>query len=72
MKHSRPADIERTSMAIIAEELRQRGMQVPPDQEAVVKRVIHTTADFEYAENLVFTKMQFRWGLRPFERERPL
>ena len=56
MKHSRPADIERTSMAIIAEELRQRGMQVPPDQEAVVKRVIHTTADFEYADTLTFSE----------------
>ena len=63
MKHSRPADIERTSMAIIAEELRQRGMQVPPDQEAVVKRVIHTTADFEYAENLVFTKNAVSLGV---------
>ena len=56
MKHSRPADIERTSMAIIAEELRQRGIQVPPDQEAVVKRVIHTTADFEYADTLTFSE----------------
>ena len=56
MKHSRPADIERTSMAIIAEELRQRGMQVPPDQEAVVKRVIHTTADFSYKESLYFSE----------------
>ena len=45
MKHSRPADIERTSMAIIAEELRQRGMQVPPDQEAVCLLYTSDAAD---------------------------
>lgn len=72
MKHSRPADIERTSMAIIAEELRQRGMQVPPDQEAVVKRVIHTTADFEYAENLVFTKNAVSLGVAALRKGTPI
>ena len=53
--HTRPADIERTSMAIIAEELKARGIVLPRENEAVVKRVIHTTADFDYAENLRFT-----------------
>ena len=53
MKHSRPADIERTSMAIIAEELRQRGMQVPPDQEAVVKRV----HDFDHSVGAFFLRI---------------
>ena len=72
MKHSRPADIERTSMAIIAEELRQRGIQVPPDQEAVVKRVIHTTADFEYAENLVFTKNAVSLGVAALRKGTPI
>ena len=31
------------------------GMTPPPEHEAVVKRVIHTTADFDYARNLRFT-----------------
>ena len=31
------------------------GMTPPPEHEAVVKRVIHTTADFDYARNLHFT-----------------
>ena len=53
--HSKPADIERTSMAIITQELTQRGIQLQPEQAPVVKRVIHTTADFDYAENLIFT-----------------
>ena len=51
-QHHLPADIERTSMSIITEELAQRRLEVPPENAAVVKRVIHTTADFDYAQNL--------------------
>lgn len=52
----RPSDIEAESMARISAELEERGIALPPETEAVVKRVIHTTADFDYAENLVFTE----------------
>ena len=55
-EHILPADIERTSMAIITKELEERGITVPEDRAAVVRRVIHTTADFDYAENLHFTE----------------
>ena len=44
-QHHLPADIERTSMKIIAGELAQRGLDIPPENAPVVKRVIHTTAD---------------------------
>ena len=54
-QHHLPADIERTSFHIITEELEMMGMTPPPEHEAVVKRVIHTTADFDYARNLHFT-----------------
>lgn len=54
-EHTRPADIERTSMAIISQELEDRGIALPRETAAVVKRVIHTTADFDYVENLRFT-----------------
>lgn len=54
-RHTRPADIERTSMAIIEKELEQRGISLPDEIAHVVKRVIHTTADFDYAETLRFT-----------------
>lgn len=54
-QHHLPADIERTSMGIITAELAARGLTVPPENAAVVKRVIHTTADFDYAGNLRFT-----------------
>ena len=50
----KPADIEARSFEIIGEEL---GNATFPDahHELVVKRVIHTSADFDYAENLVFS-----------------
>ena len=34
--HTKPADIERTSMSIIAEELKARGIVLPREIEAVV------------------------------------
>ena len=54
-QHHLPADIERTSMRIITGELAQRGLDIPPENAPVVKRVIHTTADFDYAQTLHFT-----------------
>ena len=54
-KHVRPDDIEKTSMAIIDDELRMRGITIPEENYAVTRRVIHTTADFDYAVNLTFT-----------------
>lgn len=51
-----PSGIEAESMRIIGEELKDRGLTLEPGTEAVVKRVIHTTADFDYAANLRFTK----------------
>ena len=55
IQHSLPGDIERTSLAIIAGELAARGLALPAGHEAVVQRVIHATADFDYAETLRFT-----------------
>ncbi len=54
-EYVRPADIEKESMRIIESELAQRGMQIPQEHLTVVKRVIHTTADFDYGTNLKFT-----------------
>ena len=48
-----PAEIEARSMEIIQSELGERSF--PPEILPVVKRVIHTTADFDYADNLVFS-----------------
>ena len=49
----RPQEIEKRSFAIITEEL--GGRDFPAGTAEVVKRVIHATADFDYAENLAFS-----------------
>lgn len=54
-EHVAPADIERTSFSIIARELAERGKTLDPVLAPVIMRVIHTTADFEYADTLVFS-----------------
>lgn len=51
----RPADIEKESMRIIEAELQERRIRIPQEHMTVVKRVIHTTADFDYGTNLHFT-----------------
>ena len=55
-QHHLPADIERTSMKIITGELAQRGLDIPPENAPVVKRVIHTTADFDYAQTMTYSE----------------
>ena len=54
-QYTKPADIEKESMRIIEAELAERGIDIPETNLNVVKRVIHTTADFDYGENLHFT-----------------
>lgn len=49
----KPSDIEKRSFAIITEELGDRAF--PQEQELIIKRVIHTTADFAYADTLFFS-----------------
>lgn len=56
-----PDEIERRSMEIIESEL---SVPIPPENKAVVKRVIHCTADFDYARNLVFSEGAVEKALR--------
>mgnify|MGYP005767501411 CR=1 FL=1 len=51
-----PEEIERKSFEIISEELGKRGIRLPADQEKITKRVIHTSADFDYAATLTFSR----------------
>ena len=50
----KPMDIEKRSFEIITELLGDT--PIAPENELVVKRVIHTSADFDYAKNLVFSE----------------
>ena len=49
----KPADIEKRSFEIITAEL--GGRTFPKGQEDIIKRVIHTTADFDYADTMTFS-----------------
>lgn len=50
----RPSDIESRSFETITRELAEMGKSVDPAVAHVVKRVIHTTADFSFADTLEF------------------
>ncbi|WP_022765451.1 precorrin-8X methylmutase [Butyrivibrio sp. XPD2006] len=51
-----PSEIEKESFRIIRKELAEAGKVIPKDAEPTVVRVIHTTADFEYADTLEFSE----------------
>lgn len=51
-----PDEIEKRSFEIIGEELKEQGIVLAPDEEPVTKRVIHTSADFDYAKTLTYSK----------------
>lgn len=51
-----PGEIEKRSFEIIGEELLSRGIILPKETEFVTKRVIHASADFEYADTLMFSE----------------
>ncbi len=52
-------EIEKRSFEIISQELAVRNIILPPDQEPITKRVIHTSADFEYVDTLKYSKDAF-------------
>ncbi len=56
IEHLLPEQIEQRSFEIIDGELKKRGIVLPKEQEMITKRVIHTTADFEYTDTLTFSK----------------
>ncbi len=50
-----PEEIEKKSFEIIDKELLHRGISIKKEEELIVKRVIHTSADFDYANTLCFS-----------------
>lgn len=61
IEHILPQDIEARSMAIIEEELGE--IQLDPEKRDIIKRVIHTSADFDYARTLRFSNDAVTKGL---------
>lgn len=58
-----PAEIESRSFEIIKDELAAMGKVLDPVQDPLIRRAIHTTADFDYADNLVFSEGAVEAGL---------
>lgn len=58
----KPQEIEARSMEIIAEEL--GGRTWPEPEFSIVRRCIHTSADFDYADNLCFSEGAARLGVQ--------
>ena len=54
LENVKPREIETRSFEIITQELGDR--KLPADQELIIKRCIHTSADFDYADNLCFSE----------------
>ena len=66
IEYVKPMDIEKRSMAIITEEL--GGRTWPEPEFSIVKRCIHTSADFDYADNLCFSENAAKIGVEAFEK----
>ena len=61
LKQIAPGEIEKRSFEIIEEEL---GRELDPVLKPIIKRVIHTTADFSYADTLFFSENAVDKGLQ--------
>lgn len=58
MKYHSPAEIEKHSFEIITQQLGNKKFS-SVQEESIVKRVIHTTADFDYADSIIITQNAF-------------
>lgn len=61
IEQMKPMDIEKRSFEIITELLGER--RLDPENELVIKRAIHTSADFDYADNLTFSDHAVQRGI---------
>jgi len=66
IENIKPMDIEKRSFEIITELLGDR--RLDPENELVIKRAIHTTADFDYADHLVFSPHAVKQGIEALKQ----
>ena len=71
-EHRLPGDIERSSMAIIRQEIASRGVTLEESNAPVILRVIHATADFDYLENLTFSPDAVRLASEALTKGTPI
>ena len=60
-----PGDIEKRSFEIIEEELGDKVKKFSESELLIVKRIVHTSADFEYADLIEFQNNAIESGLKP-------
>ena len=63
IENIKPEDIEKRSMEIIESEIGDTS-HLTESEKLIVKRVIHTTADFDYLNNLKFSENAVEKGLQ--------
>lgn len=56
IEHVLPHEIEKRSFEMISEELNKRGVILNEQEEMITKRVIHTSADFEYVHTMRYSE----------------
>lgn len=66
LENVKPMDIEARSFEIITEEL--KGKKLDSDQELIIKRCIHTSADFDYADNLCFSEQSVSLAMEALKK----
>lgn len=66
IENIKPTDIEARSFEIITEILGDTKLN--PENELVIKRVIHTSADFDYVQNLVFSEHAVTRGIEALKK----
>ena len=64
LEHVKPEEIEARSFAILTAELAAMGCVLEGDNADVIKRVIHTTADFDYRNTLYFSEQAVQHALQ--------
>lgn len=68
LKIVKPMAIEEESFRIIDGELKDAGINIDRDKAPIIKRVIHTTADFSYVDNLYFSDNVIRIAAEALRR----
>ncbi len=70
IKKVAPSKIEEKSMELIEKNLELH--QIPEDQKPIIKRVIHTTGDFDFASNMVFNNGAISDGLEAIRNKKTI
>lgn len=67
IEHVLPSEIEHRSFEIIRQELKEAEIILQEENALVIERCIHTSADFDYAQNLVFSEGAVKKALKAIQ-----